>query len=257
MKLLLILAIVFSLVSLPSIFASSYHLPNIFVVRAQAETAYGSSYPAGAQEQTLSISTFNGAPALFIALSNGQVDMTDSPLTANQYSATCPGSATIVCTAPVADKGYFEIEFNLANVLWGIPMQYGNNPAGVELRQGIAHMINKAAFVAANPACAGIVCVPNDDPLPPCSASSCPNGGLVNPNPCAWDTLFPETSSTNCIVGAPGGTAYNCAYSTACPTGTVTRPSTQGRSTSEALISAQQPNTSNRLSRFNSVSTRL
>jgi len=36
----------------------------------------------------------------------------------------------MVCTSPVADKGYFEIEFNQANVFWGIPMQYGNSTAG-------------------------------------------------------------------------------------------------------------------------------
>src|SRR5256885_4355408 len=36
----------------------------------------------------------------------------------------------------------------------------------------------------------------------------------------------PESSSTNCVVGAPGGTAYNCNFSTTCPTGTVTGTTT-------------------------------
>ena len=172
----------------------------------------------------MTISQGDGVPQTQVDwLTTNQVDAEDWPLTANQYNlVNCSGSTTIECSHPVADKGYFEIEFNLANVFWGIPMQYGNSTVGVQLRQGIAHLINKAGLAAGNPACAGIVCVPNDDPLPLCSGLSCPNGGLVNPNPCGWDALFPETSSTNCIVGAPGGTAYNCAYSTVCPTGTVT-----------------------------------
>src|SRR2546426_8375867 len=223
---LIIFAIAFSLVSLPSVLSNDFFLPSIPVVRAQQETTSGSWYPAGAQEQTLSISQGDGASITQVNwLSTNQVDSEDWPLTATQQGAStvnCSGNANIICTAPVADQGYFEIEFNLATVFWGVPMQYGTNSAGVQLRQGMAHLVNKAAFVATNVACRGIVCIPNDDPLPPCSTSSCPNGGLVNPSPCSWDTLIPESSSTNCIVGAPGGTAYNCLYSTVCPSGTVT-----------------------------------
>src|SRR5947207_15518367 len=40
------------------------------------------------------------------------------------------------------------------------------------------------------------------------------NGGLYAANPCGWDTKYAEPSSTNCVVGAPGGTAYNCNFST-------------------------------------------
>jgi len=224
-RLLLTFAIVFSLVSLPSALSSNFNLPNIPVVRAQQETTLGSWYPAGAQMETLTISTFNGPILEMNSIAcppncPPNVDLTDSPLTASEVTSTCPSSMTIVCTAPVADKGYFEIEFNLAGVFWGIPSQYGNSSAGIQLRQGIAHLVNKASFASTYSECAGRVCVANDDPLAPCSASSCPNGGLANPNPCGWDTLFPE-SSTSCVVGAPGGTSYNCTYSTVCPSGTV------------------------------------
>src|SRR2546425_7243267 len=226
LRLLLTFAIAFSLVSLPSVLSNNFILSNIPVARAQQETTYGSWYPAGAQEQTLSISQGDGATGTQVNwLMTNQVDSEDWPLAASQYSSICPGSTTFLCSAPVADKNYFEIEFNLAGVFWGIPMQYGSNSAGIQLRQGIAHLLNKAAFIADGStyfSCGGIVCVPNDNPVPPCSISSCPNGGLVNPNPCGWDTLFPETSSTNCIVGAPGGTAYNCSYSPVCPAGTIT-----------------------------------
>src|SRR2546425_7553009 len=230
-RLLLIFATAFSLVSLPGVLSSNFFLPSIPVVRAQQETTLGSWYPAGAQMETLTISTFTGPGPEFNSIvcppaCPPNVDFISSPLTASEIASTCPGSVTIICTAPVADKGYFEIEFNLAGVFWGIPLTYGNSSAGVQLRQGIAHLINKSSFVTNNSACVGGgVCVANDDPLAPCSSSSsssCPNGGLVNPNPCGWDSLFPESGSTNCIVGAPGGTAYNCAFSALCPTGTVT-----------------------------------
>ncbi len=202
----------------------------------------------------MTISHGDGATSTQVGwLLTNQVDAVDWPLTANQYSlVNCSGSTTIECSHPVADQGYFEIEFNLANVFWGIPMQYGNGTAGIQLRQGIAHLINKQAFAAGNSACAGIVCVPNDDPLPPCSVSSCPNGGLVNPNPCGWDTLFPEVSSTNCTVGAPGGQ----------PTTVPTPPPVQreqsqallllshGRPRSAARTFAPQPSISSRPSRI-------
>src|SRR3989449_8140368 len=228
-RLLLLFAPAFSLVSLPGVLSSNFFLPSIPVVRTQQETTLGSCYPAGAQMETLTISTFTGPGPEFNSIvcppaCPPNVDFISSPLTASELASTCPGSVTIICTAPVADKGYFEIEFNLAGVFWGIPLTYGNSSAGVQLRQGIAHLINKSSFVTNNSACVGGgVCVANDDPLAPCSSSSsCPNGGLANPNSCGWDSMFPESSSTNCIVGAPGGTAYNCAFSALCPTGTVT-----------------------------------
>src|SRR5437016_7673824 len=231
LRLLLTFAIVFSLVSLPSVLSNNFILPNIPVARAQQETTYGSWYPAGAQEQTLSISQGDGAVSTQVNwLLTNQVDSEDWPLTANQYGAStvnCGGSTTIVCRAPVPAHGSFEIEFNLANVLWSVPMQYGNSAAGVELRQGIAHLINKQSFTANNPACLGLACVPNDQPIPVCTISvGCTNGGLYAANPCGWDTKYTESSSTNCIVGAPGGTSYNCNFSTTCPTGTVTGTTT-------------------------------
>src|SRR3989449_6234139 len=228
---LIIFAIAFSLVSLPSVLSNDFFLPSIPVVRAQQETTSGSWYPAGAQEQTLSISQGDGASITQVNwLLTNQVDSEDWPLTATQQGAStvnCSGNANVLCSLPVPDHGYFEIEFNLANVLWGIPMQYGNSASGVELRQGIAHLINKQSFTANNPACLGVACVPDDQAVPVCTISvGCTNGGLYAANPCGWDTKYTESSSTNCVVGAPGGTSYNCNFSTTCPMGTLTGTTT-------------------------------
>src|SRR5256885_4721764 len=228
---LIIFVIAFSLVSLPTVLSSNVFLPKILVVRAQQETSAGLWYPAGAQEQTLSISQGDGAVGTQVSwLMTNQVDSEDWPLTANQQGAStvnCSGNANVLCSLPVPDHGYFEIEFNLANILWGIPMSYGNSAAGIELRQGIAHLINKQSSAASNIAGVGVTCVPDDHPIPACTISvGCTNGGLYAANPCSWDTKYSESSSTNCVVGAPGGTAYNCNFSTTCPTGTVTGTTT-------------------------------
>ena len=227
---MIIFAIAFSLVSLPSVLSNNFSLPSIPVVRALQEIS-GSWYPAGAQERTLSISQGDGASITQVYwLLTNQIDAEDWPLTASQQGAStvnCSGNANVQCSLPVPDHGYFELQFNLANVFWGIPMSYGNSTAGVELRQGIAHLINKQSFAANNPACLNVACYPNDAAVPACTTTAgCTNGGLPAANPCDWDTLFSENSSSNCIVGSPGGTAYNCTYSTSCPTGSVTGTNT-------------------------------
>src|SRR5207249_458073 len=111
MRILFVFAIVFSLASLPGVLSSSFYLPSIPVVRALHQTGYGSWYPAGAQEMTMTISQGDGVPQTQVDwLTTNQVDAEDWPLTANQYNlVNCPGSTTIECSHPVADKGYFEI----------------------------------------------------------------------------------------------------------------------------------------------------
>src|SRR6267143_3817294 len=98
-RLLLTFAIAFSLVSLPSIVSNNFYLPSIPVVRAQQENSSGLWYPAGAQEQTLSISQGDGATITQVnwVLTN-QVDSEDWPLTATQQGATtvnCSGNANV------------------------------------------------------------------------------------------------------------------------------------------------------------------
>ncbi len=222
MRTLVVFAVAFSLVSLPGVLSSSFNLPSIHIVRATNETGVGNWYPAGAQEETLSVSEGGGVSSTCLGwLSTGQVDACDWPLTASEQSS-CATNTAILCSLPVPDHGYFEIQFNLAGVIWGIPMDFGNSAAGIELRQGFAHLFNKQSFVTNNAACASTTCVPDDAPVPACTTTAgCTNGGLPAANPCGWDTKYSETSSTNCVVGAAGGTAYNCSFSTACPTGTL------------------------------------
>jgi hypothetical protein len=137
------------------------------------------------------------------------IDLTDWECSGTPTSGVCGSlttSANFVVTAPVANTGYFELEFHLDNVYWNCNFNFGNSPCGVDIRQGIAHMWDRGSFCT-NSVIAG-VCTALDVPVPTTSG-----GGLPSPNPCAYDARFAQ-SGTNCNVGSPGGTAYHLAAST-------------------------------------------
>jgi ABC-type transport system substrate-binding protein len=150
---------------------------------------------------------YTSGPAEYTDLVANTLDFTDWPC---GPTTTCPtvssGSSTLI-TAPVAAVEYYEIQFNLANNFWGINMNFGNNVNGTLIRQAIAHMIDKTIFVTSEQNLIGTG-VAIDNPLPPSIG-----GSLPSPNPCAWDTNFPQSGS-QCVVGAAGGTAYHLASAT-------------------------------------------
>src|SRR5260370_6834245 len=80
-------------------------------------------------------------------------------------------------------------------------MNFGNSTCGVNIRQGIAHMVDAAKFVADEPSIAGQA-VALDSPNPSDNV-----GGLPPVNPCSWYSMFPETFS-NCSNPPAGGLAY-------------------------------------------------
>src|SRR5438128_5919229 len=83
-------------------------------------------------------------------------------------------------------------------------MNFSNDGNGLQIRQGIAHLIDKTKFAADEPRIAGYA-VPIDNPMPD------DNGGLPTPNPCNWDSSFTQSG---CTVGASGGSAYHLASAT-------------------------------------------
>jgi len=86
---------------------------------------------------------------------------------------------------------------------WGCQFNYGNAACGTQIRQAFAHGLDKTKFVSTE--LSGIA-VPIDNPVPP-------SVNLNTPDPCAWDTLFPQTGS-GCQVNGAGGTAYHAAAAT-------------------------------------------
>src|SRR5712692_4726069 len=214
-RLILIFAVVASLLSLPGLASSGFRFPSIPLAWANAApcATFGVSgscselwYPAGSSMDTLQMSIL-GSNAEFTCLQqvSPRIDLTDTPL-----PGSLPGplitNPNVYVTSSVSQHFYSEIQFDLANNFWGVDFQFGNNASGIEIRQGIAHLIDKSAFPANDPNIAG-VSLPLDNPMPS------DNGGLLSPNPCVWDSSFVETGS-NCAVGKLGGTSYHLAAAT-------------------------------------------
>jgi len=124
--------------------------------------------------------------------------------------SVCPtlsSSSNFLVTAPTGQVGYYEIEFMQANNFWGCNFGFGTSSCGIQVRQGMAHLIDKTSFTTNEGTIAG-VSQPIDNPLPTTSG-----GGLPTPNPCGYDTIS-NPSGSQCVVGAVGGTAYHLAAAT-------------------------------------------
>jgi ABC-type transport system substrate-binding protein len=174
-------------------------------IAAHANTApFENWYPSGPALNTLTTPFFTDENSEFVCLQTGCIDLTDWPLSPTLVSqfTTNPG---LYVTGPISAKEYFELEFHLGTNFWGCQMNYGNSACGKDIRQGVAHLIDKTIFSSSQSDVAGLA-IPNDNPYPPST-------GLPSPNPCAWDTLFPQTG-TGCQVNSVGGTAYHLAAAT-------------------------------------------
>src|SRR5437016_6980984 len=228
-KLMLVFAVVFSLASFSGAISSNFQLPSVHVARATvapcstAGSPCSESWvPAGPAMDTFLATIFTDESAEFqnIQGATPSIDLTDWPLTPDLLSPFTTNSAFYI-TSTISEHGYFEIEFMLgAGNFWGCNMNFGNSQCGIDIRQGISHLIDKTKFTSNEPTVKGISS-PIDNPLPTS------NGGLPSPNPCAWDngvvpaslqpvlgTSLVETG-TQCAVGAAGGTSYHLASASA------------------------------------------
>jgi len=167
----------------------------------------------------------------FLSISNPSagIDMMDWPLTPGQTTTLSNAAQTYFVTSPISEHGDYEVEFNHSANFWGCADNFGsaqNSPTlpnlsdcTTNIRRAVAHLIDKASFTSTDSAVGGkSIAIDNQVP---------PSDGLVGPNPCPIDVLFPGTSSTNCLTtlspGTTGGIAFNCvAEASACPTGTGT-----------------------------------
>ena len=145
--------------------------------------------PAGPFENNLVFQAFSDQTAEFLALQAGTIDLTDWPLPPTLVS-TFAGSPNYLVTSPVSEFGYFEIEFNQANCFWGVCFSNGNSAAGINIRQGIAHLIDKNDFITNQLGGQGAMI---DNPVPPALGLPVPS------TECSWDPLF--NSCTN-FIGA-------------------------------------------------------
>ena len=172
---------------------------------------------------TLQVNIFGSAAAEYSNLlsANPSIDLTDAPVPAGACSpVACQlGSPPYFLTSPVPDTGYYEIQFMLANTYWNCAMQFGNSACGVNIRQAIAHMIDKTIFSTRDPNIPAGDGMAIDNPVPTSSG-----GGLLSANSCNWDSSFlePNTVGTSCTVGggtgtSGGGSSYHIAAATGVP----------------------------------------
>jgi hypothetical protein len=141
------------------------------------------------------------------------IDMTDWQCTGTPTTGVCgtlTSSANFLITAAVGNVGYYEVEYLLSNNFWNCNFNFGNSQCGIDIRQGIAHLFDKQAFVA-NQANIKGTSTAIDNPVPTTSA-----GGLPSPNPCGYDASFPQGTAgvAPCQVGANGGTSYRLGAAT-------------------------------------------
>jgi len=179
---------------------------------------------------TLTYPVFATEEAEFTALqtTSSPIDFTDWPLDQGTINSII-GNVNFQVTSPISDTGYFELQFHLGQNFWGCQFNYGNAACGTNIRQAFAHGLDKPKFITAE--LSGNA-QPIDNPVPP-------SVDLNTPDPCAWDTLFPQTG-TGCIVNGAGGTAYHLAAATAgsgC-TGTPQFPYTPGCGTPDFCAAA-------------------
>jgi Bacterial extracellular solute-binding proteins, family 5 Middle len=216
-RLLILFAVAFSLASLAGPMAANFRLPSVPLANANTEPciAHNTSdacsdpwLPAGPQMNFLITPIFTDEVAEYTSLESASpsIDLTDWQC-APSVCPTLQDSSNLLVTAASGQVGYYEIEFNQANNFWSCNFSFGNSACGVQIRQGIAHMIDKGSFTANEGAIAGFS-APIDNPVPTTSG-----GGLPTPNSCGYDASFPQTGS-QCIVGSAGGTAYHLAPAT-------------------------------------------
>jgi hypothetical protein len=156
---------------------------------------------------TLVYPIFTDESAEFTALQTNPspIDFTDWPLPPSIiFCSSC--QINLQVTSPISDAGYFELQFHMGQNFWGCQFNYGNAACGTHIRQAFAHGLDKNIFVSTELG-GSINAQPIDNPVPP-------SVDLNTPDPCAWDSLFPQTG-TGCQVNGAGGTAYHLATATA------------------------------------------
>jgi hypothetical protein len=204
-KLLTIFAIAFSLATFTGPMSSNFHVPTVKLAHA-VSAGTNAWLPAGPAMDTELATIFTDEVAEYTNIQSGasSIDLSDWQLPNSLLSTFNTGTSFLI-TDPVAQLGYYEIQFHLGNNFWGCNMSFGTSNCGKEIRQGIAHMFDKTVFTAKQPTIAGHAS-PIDNPLATSTV-----GGLLAPNTCNYDASFIETGS-QCAVSDPTATAQGTSF---------------------------------------------
>ncbi len=193
-KFVVVFQLTLSLMALPLV---GQHLPR-FVPPVWANKAPVESwYPSGPAMDYVVPIIYTDESAEFNDLASRNLDLTDTPLRSSNLPTYLADANYYVATALGSISG---IDFNMVNNFWGCDFNFGNPTCGIDIRQGIAHLVDKVVFSTNEPTLSGNL-IPVDDPA---------GAAVPEPNPCNWDTTHVQTGS-NCVVGegGSGGVAYH------------------------------------------------
>ena len=137
----------------------------------------------------------------------GRLDLTDWPNPLVKY-ASYDANPDLLHTPTQPEYGMVTIEFNEQSqpgydnhwVNWGCNMMNGNSLCGIEIRQAIAHLVDRPNFVANGPLQGTAQALA--DPTPPAKGLS---SSLTDQ--CSWDTLFSTCTDAYNIAPDPSGFA--------------------------------------------------
>ena len=161
--------------------------------------------PYGPRVNSLQLNYYTNENTEFNDFETGHLDITDWPQAPTAYAAY-DGNPDFVLSQAQGQFGMFGIDFNYGSstwAYWGCNWQHGNSQCGIEVREALAHLIDRTSFVTdgalqgAGQALA--------DPSPPAKD---PSGSPLSTQ-CSWETV---PAYRNCIFAfqlssSPGGFA--------------------------------------------------
>ncbi|HVH15285.1 MAG TPA: hypothetical protein VNA15_06170, partial [Candidatus Angelobacter sp.] len=235
-RLLILFAVSFSLVSVSGQMASYTGFPRISLTHASGPVTNGPWVPAGpamdTEKANIFASTGNELTALITPGGGkaGSIDLTDEPLPPSlvqcfQSGAGCPtgvNPSQFSVTSPISEQSYYELQIDLSNNFWGVPFDFGNDAACTAGSVSYSLTLSDPKTASTNglkTPCSGVSIRQGithllDKNILATSATNCvarclaidnpvpPSIGLSTPNSCGWDTLFPSTLEVGpCEVG--------------------------------------------------------
>jgi ABC-type transport system substrate-binding protein len=156
---------------------------------------------AAAVVDRLDVSYHDFDGSAWFALAGGAVDLVDDVLP-DEGLPFFLGNPDFTVTDKEAERAWEALHFNFASkrwAMWGCDFEGGTSDCGREIRQGFAHLIDKAEHVAAldDTRVGGAI----DDPVSSAMRPAASPPGTA----AAWDTRHPGGASAYNLTPDPGG----------------------------------------------------
>jgi hypothetical protein len=168
--------------------------------------------PYAPQAPNLQFNFYAGQLAEFNDFMTGHLDLTDWTQPSSQFSSY-DANPDFLLSPGQGQYGMFGLDFNYGASTWsawGCDFQHGTSACGIEIREGIAHLIDRQHFVTDGPLQGAGQAIA--DPSPPAKD---PTGSSLSTQN-SWDTLSgktvagltqPPTISAFHVAPSPGGFA--------------------------------------------------